>query len=274
MWINIHGISFEGSPNLSNAKKKLITLQNSLVQSGWKVQSINLEMRQVKDVPKASLKSSLHYFLVSLYLSSKQPEGKYLKLKFLRREARSISYALVYPKSEKSQRHNRAYIAKDMLLTDKHVRIWNNLANSNCEYGLIFTDDLVQVKPDAEVIFSFLSIKEYLKDQGMAAYFDISTPYGRDILERDLNLKFDLAGHDIFTGSFFSNTSACYFISKTLATRFLEILSTEVWLRAGSIDWLITHLGRTLQRESDSSYHSLTSELFRNQSLVSGSTLI
>jgi hypothetical protein len=101
-------------------------------------------------------------------------------------------------------------------------------------------------------------------------FVELAPWYSLEYLERDLGisrLKSSREGSPELT-RFFGNTSASYFVTAEVAENFLSLISNKPRLRTVSIDWLLTHLGRQLERDNGVEYG--VEKLFSNGSLDSG----
>lgn len=242
-------------------------------QAGWVIRESHLELKQQQQVVKASHMSTLHYVLVALYLSIKQPAHWRIAIGFLWNTLFGILLGLFKKSSSLRLRNNRVYFARDMLLTDKHIRLWNHIVDSGSEFGLIFSDDLLVHLKDSEQIDLFTRLHAILVKNEGNTYVDLSVPYSPYYMEQKLRIKLESISEDFMTGLFFSSTSACYMISRDLAQQFINMLAVSPWLKAGSIDWLLTYIGRKTQKESSTRYLRLSKNVIVNQSLSEGGTL-
>ncbi|MCX8029141.1 MAG: glycosyltransferase family 25 protein [Brevinematales bacterium] len=132
----------------------------------------------------------------------------------------------------------------EIILTDKHVRLWSILAEDN-DYIIVFEDDAMM---DKDSIYKIKDMIEFLRDcvrdtDDKIIYVDLANGIELSKLKIDkLVIKRD--GDKIFFDRILSNTTCSYMLSSKTVKTFTNMLLENPSIRLLPIDRIIDTLGR------------------------------
>lgn len=133
--------------------------------------------------------------------------------------------------------------AIEVIVTDKHIRAWNQFLDSGSDFLVCFEDDVV-FKDDS--IVRIKGLLEHLGkiDQQMHIYVDLAGGGGRGNIEALKIDKLELNRTDSYRiyKKPVTSTACAYLINRNLASLFNKHLLQAPWLRLVGIDWMMNAL--------------------------------
>jgi hypothetical protein len=174
--------------------------------------------------------------------------------------------------SKLGERETPAYMRRDQFLTDKHLRAIFNFLETDNEFLLIASDDVVKKQDSPQrLLEETITILDKFNDYPI--YIELAEYYELNVLVKQFGLhEYEL---DPTLGNwrrvdFFCNTGACYAINRRFARHIATTVTKMPWLRVCSIDWLLTYIGRLPNEYGPIMYFSRKEPVLQNYSLESG----
>ena len=163
-----------------------------------------------------------------------------LKPPFLLRHIASFFKSVLKTKSY-VQGSNWLYSrAQEMILTDKHIRVWELFLDMRGDYLICFEDDVMFKDNSIQRVHDLLDFISR-NNENKLQYIDLAGGC------RSEDLKIDkLESHRDNSFRYYNkpvtNTTCCYLLSKPLADHFVDLLLRRPWLRLIGVDWMINSL--------------------------------
>ena len=135
----------------------------------------------------------------------------------------------------------------ETMVTDKHIRAWNSLAEKN-DYILIFEDDVIFEDNSIDKIDKL--IEKVLLEENKEANLYVDLAGGCKIDELKIsNLEIKRDSNYIYYKKIVTNTACAYLLNRNLVLFFLKILILKPELRLIGVDWMINRLVIELEKE-------------------------
>jgi len=130
--------------------------------------------------------------------------------------------------------------AVETVVTDKHIRAWEFFLDTGADFLICFEDDLVFKDDSIQRVLGLLDLISE-SNENKLIYIDLAGGFQTD------NLKIDkLESHRDNSFKYYSkpvtNTVCGYLLSRSLTSRFHEILLRRPWLRLIGADWMVNKL--------------------------------
>lgn len=141
--------------------------------------------------------------------------------------------------SEEATRSLRKH-AIEALVTDKHIRLWQQFLDTEMRYLIVFEDDAVFRDTSIENVLS-LRARLALEASARPIYIDLAG----GCIPAELGIDHLLAEQDTHFRRYrkpVTNTACAYLVNRAMVTLFVEHLVRHPWLRLISIDWLMNKL--------------------------------
>jgi hypothetical protein len=128
----------------------------------------------------------------------------------------------------------------DTVLTDKHIRVWNQFLESGADFLICFEDDAIFKDNSSEKVSELLD-NLYKKNSENLIYADLAGGFDYRKLKIDkLEIRRDAAFRHYSKP--ISNTTCSYLINRPLVEIFVEMVVRNPWLRLIGPDWLLNQL--------------------------------
>ncbi len=263
--IDLAGISYEGSAFRGNLDKSLLILADSFTNLGVSVKvSYSIKQQDLHEITSSTTNAdveTIHLYKKMLESFFCTPTTFDIKGHFVRRS--KIRKELANIKDYLSSRPN---LYKEIVLTDKHLKLLSSFLEGDGDFLIILEDDAqAQSAVIHELIGDLLDLS--LKNVEQFCYIDLCQHY----LPSDLTSYFGISDYidsgNYYVGEFFANTTASYLINRKTASYILSQILVSPNLRRISIDWLYTHLIRKSHNRQSFRYYLVKESFFNNGSL-------
>jgi hypothetical protein len=130
--------------------------------------------------------------------------------------------------------------AIEMVLTDKHIRVWSEFLESPCEFLLCFEDDAIFLHSSEQRLVEVL---KQAKAHGEGANLYVDLAGGCTIPGLGVGQLFDRREKDfIYFRKPVTNTACTYLLNRSMVEDFMEMLVFQPTLRYTPADWLMNKL--------------------------------
>ena len=136
--------------------------------------------------------------------------------------------------------------AIEMMLSDKHIRLWSRFLDSSCDFLLCFEDDAIFLHSSEQRLADVLK-RASADGAGANLYADLAGGFGLPSL--GLERLFDRKEKDfVYFKKPVTNTTCSYLLNRPMVRDFAEILAYQPALRCLPADWLINKLLVEIER--------------------------
>jgi len=216
---------------------------------------------------KFLIDSAISYFMFSASYATRK--GELFSLLYSSCEWLKLLFGF---NSRLGERETPEYMRRDQFLTDKHLRAVFNFLETDNDFLLISSDDVVR-KQDSpyKLLDETITILDKFMDYPI--YIELAEYYELNVLVKQFGLneyELDSTLSNWRRVDFFCNTGACYAINRLFARHIATTVTKLPWLRVCSIDWLLTYIGRLPSEYGPVMYFSRKEPVLQNYSLESG----
>lgn len=130
--------------------------------------------------------------------------------------------------------------AIEAIVTDKHIRLWQQFLDTDLRYLLVFEDDAVFKETSIDCV---LDLRERLVHEPLTRPVYIDLAGGCDLTHLGIDhLLVEQTAHFRRYRKPVTNTACVYLVDRTMVKLFVGHLVRQPWLRLISIDWLMNQL--------------------------------